>query len=114
VDESTHSRHGRLLSTRRHATTDPTGSTQPSPAAACVDGPITPTLILDGLTRIHDESLGGLTVGLTFRPGQQDHPSSGCVFYEFLTTTDWVAPQGSRPPLTDHQFRFPAVDPRPW
>jgi branched-chain amino acid transport system substrate-binding protein len=59
--------------------------------------PITSALVLRGLFGIRDESLGGLTVGLTFRSGQKKAPSSGCVFYELLNTTGWTAPQGSRP-----------------
>ncbi len=60
-------------------------------------GPITPELVLRGLGGIRDESLGGLTVGLTFRPGQQKAASSGCVFLELLTTAGWTAPKGSSP-----------------
>lgn len=62
-----------------------------------VRGAITPALVLTGLGGIHNESLGGLTTGVTFHPGEKSAPSSGCVFYEFLTTTGWTAPQGSRP-----------------
>ncbi|HEX3827843.1 MAG TPA: ABC transporter substrate-binding protein [Sporichthyaceae bacterium] len=65
--------------------------------AEATQGPITPQLIISGLDRIHDESLGGLTVGLTFHAGQKEHPSSGCVFYLNLTTTGWTTPDGSRP-----------------
>jgi branched-chain amino acid transport system substrate-binding protein len=60
-------------------------------------GAITPDLVLRGLGAIRNESLGGLTVGVTFHPGQQSAGSSGCVFSEFLTTTGWTAPNGSRP-----------------
>jgi branched-chain amino acid transport system substrate-binding protein len=66
-------------------------------AADARRGPITPALIVRGLGGIRNESLGGLTVGVTFRPGEKDAASSGCVFYEFLTTTGWTAPNGSRP-----------------
>src|SRR5262249_20727632 len=55
-------------------------------AAEVARGPITPALVLRGLGRIHNESLGGLTIGLTFSPGQESSPSSGCVFVEILTT----------------------------
>jgi branched-chain amino acid transport system substrate-binding protein len=65
-------------------------------------GPITPALVLRGLGGIHDESLGGLTTGITFRPGQKEATSSGCVFYEFLTTTGWTAPRGSTPVCHPH------------
>jgi branched-chain amino acid transport system substrate-binding protein len=66
-------------------------------ATEAAHGPITPALVLRGLDGIHDESLGGLTVGITFHPGQKGATSSGCVFYEFLTTTGWTTPNGSRP-----------------
>jgi hypothetical protein len=65
-------------------------------ATDAVRWPINPTLILDGLSRIHDETLAGLTSSITFRPGQKGHPSNGCVFHEFLTTTGWT-PDDSRP-----------------
>ncbi len=66
-------------------------------AGEATRGPITPQLIVSGLDQIHDESLGGLTVGITFHPGQKDHHSSGCVFYLNLTATGWTTPNGSRP-----------------
>lgn len=71
-------------------------------AADAARGPITPAMVVAGLGQIHDESLGGLTVGLTFHPGQKGSASSGCVFYEFLTTTGWTAPTGSRPVCAPH------------
>ncbi|MGQ0466707.1 MAG: ABC transporter substrate-binding protein [Sporichthyaceae bacterium] len=65
-------------------------------AAEVARGQITSELVLRGLGNIRNESLGGLTVGLTFRPGQRGSTSSGCVFLELLTSTGWTAPNGSR------------------
>jgi branched-chain amino acid transport system substrate-binding protein len=65
-------------------------------ASAVARGPITPELVLQGLGDIRNESLGGLTVGLSFRPGQA-HGTSGCVFLEQLGTAGWTAPRGSHP-----------------
>jgi branched-chain amino acid transport system substrate-binding protein len=61
------------------------------------DGPITPELVMAGLGRIHDETLGGLTGPLTFTPDEAHATSNGCVFYELLTTSGWAAPRGSNP-----------------
>jgi branched-chain amino acid transport system substrate-binding protein len=58
--------------------------------------PISPELVLRGLAGIRNESLDGLTVGLTFTPGAR-RATSGCVFFEQLDTRGWTAPQGSRP-----------------
>lgn len=66
-------------------------------AAEVARGPVTSALVLQGLGEIRNESLGGLTVGLSFRPGQERAGSSGCVFVELLTTSGWTAPNGSRP-----------------
>ncbi|HEX3827841.1 MAG TPA: ABC transporter substrate-binding protein [Sporichthyaceae bacterium] len=65
-------------------------------------GPITPELVLTGLGRIHDDTLGGLTGPLTFTPDETHATSNGCVFYELLTTAGWAAPRGSRPVCTGH------------
>ncbi len=59
--------------------------------------PLSTALILAGLGKIKNETLGGLTAGLTFTPGQKRATSSGCVFYELLTPQGWTAPRGSRP-----------------
>jgi branched-chain amino acid transport system substrate-binding protein len=63
-------------------------------------GPITSELLLSGLGKVHDETLGGLTGPLTFTPDEAHATSNGCVFYELLTTTGWAAPRGSRPVCT--------------
>jgi branched-chain amino acid transport system substrate-binding protein len=65
-------------------------------------GPITSALVMQGLGQIRNEALGGLTAPLTFSPGQRHATSSGCVFYEFLTTTGWTAPRGSHPICIGH------------
>jgi branched-chain amino acid transport system substrate-binding protein len=57
--------------------------------------PLTAQMIIDGLHKIKNETLGGLTGPLTFPEGPA--PSSGCVFYEKLTDKGWTAPRGSKP-----------------
>jgi branched-chain amino acid transport system substrate-binding protein len=59
-------------------------------------GPLTAALVVEGLGRIHDEDLAGLTARLSFTPGSRS-VSSGCVFFERLGPTGWTAPNGSRP-----------------
>ncbi len=67
-------------------------------AADVARGPITPALVLQGLGAIRNESLGGLTAGLNFRPGEKVvAPSSGCTFYMMLGPNGWSTPKGSRP-----------------
>lgn len=65
-------------------------------------GPITPQLVMTGLGTVHGDTLGGLTGPLTFTPNEAHATSNGCVFYEFLTTTGWTAPRGSRPICLGH------------
>lgn len=60
-------------------------------------GNLTPALVIEGLDRIHDETLGGLTARLTFTPQESHAVSSGCVWFERLGTDGWAAPNGSRP-----------------
>jgi branched-chain amino acid transport system substrate-binding protein len=60
-------------------------------------GPISPALLMTGLGRIHDDTLGGLTGPLTFTPDEPHATSNGCVFYELLTTAGWSAPRAGRP-----------------
>ena len=59
-------------------------------------GPLTTALIVAGLGKIKNETLGGLTGPLTFKPGQARATSSGCLFYELLTPQGWTAPRGSK------------------
>ncbi len=59
-------------------------------------GPLTTALIVAGLGKIKNETLGGLTGPLTYRPGQARAPSSACLFYELLTPQGWTAPRGSK------------------
>jgi branched-chain amino acid transport system substrate-binding protein len=58
-------------------------------------GPITPELVLTGLGKVHDDTLGGLTGPLSFTPGESRATSNGCVYYELLTGSGWAAPRGS-------------------
>jgi hypothetical protein len=60
-------------------------------------GPLTTELILDGLGRIHGETLGGLTGPLTFTPGEKHAVSSGCNYFERLGPDGWTTPTGSKP-----------------
>jgi branched-chain amino acid transport system substrate-binding protein len=69
-------------------------------ADQAANGAITPELVMTGLGRIHNETLGGLTGALTFTPNEAHATSNGCVFYELLTTTGWSAPRGSQPICT--------------
>jgi branched-chain amino acid transport system substrate-binding protein len=62
---------------------------------AGVDATLTPAMVLDGLHQIRNETLGGLTGPLAFPAGLPK--SSGCVFYELLTTKGWSAPVGAKP-----------------
>jgi branched-chain amino acid transport system substrate-binding protein len=66
------------------------------------NGPITSELILAGLGKIQNDSLGGLTGPLTFTPDEAHATSNGCVFYELLTTAGWTAPRGSQPVCLRH------------
>jgi branched-chain amino acid transport system substrate-binding protein len=59
------------------------------------NGPITTELLMTGLGRIHDDTLGGLTGPLTFTPDEAHATSNGCVFYELLNDKGWSAPRGS-------------------
>lgn len=66
-------------------------------AAAPRSGALTAAAVLTGLGAITKETLGGLTGPITFTPGQKHATSTGCVFYQLLTTEGWTAPRGSRP-----------------
>ena len=59
-------------------------------------GPLTTALIVAGLGKLKNETLGGLTGPLTYKPGQAKAPSSRCLFYELLTPQGWTAPRGSK------------------
>jgi branched-chain amino acid transport system substrate-binding protein len=59
-------------------------------------GPLTTALIVNGLGKLKNETLGGLTGPLTYKPGQAKAPSSACLFYELLTPQGWTAPRGSK------------------
>jgi branched-chain amino acid transport system substrate-binding protein len=59
-------------------------------------GPITTAMVLDGLGRIRNETLGGLAPPITFSPGQAHAPMVSAVFNEFLDTKGWSAPKGNK------------------
>ena len=58
--------------------------------------PITTEMVMQGLGKIKQETLGGLAPPITFSPGQKKAPPINCVFYELLTTKGWTAPRGSK------------------
>jgi branched-chain amino acid transport system substrate-binding protein len=60
-------------------------------------GDLTTAKILDGLGRIHNETLGGLTGPVTFTPNEKHAVSSGCNYFERLGTNGWTTPTGSKP-----------------
>ncbi len=63
--------------------------------AAAVSDTLTPAMVLDGLHKIHNDTLDGLSGPLTFNTGGLAK-SNGCVFFELLTQKGWTAPQGSK------------------
>ena len=65
-------------------------------AAKARAGALTSPLILEGLGTVKNEDLDGLTGPITFTPNQKSAKSSGCVYYELLTSQGWTAPKGSR------------------
>ncbi|MGQ0464984.1 MAG: ABC transporter substrate-binding protein [Sporichthyaceae bacterium] len=60
-------------------------------------GELTTALVLDGVGRIRNETLDGLTGPLTFTPRQKHSTSNGCVYFERLSEDGWSAPTGSKP-----------------
>jgi branched-chain amino acid transport system substrate-binding protein len=56
---------------------------------------LTSAMIIDGLHKIKNNNLGGLTGPLTFGPGLPK--SNGCIFWELLTPKGWSAPVGAKP-----------------
>lgn len=58
-------------------------------------GAIVAAELVEGLGRIRDETLGGLTPPLTFVEGQPA-PDARCVFYTRLDEQGWTAPRGSK------------------
>jgi branched-chain amino acid transport system substrate-binding protein len=59
-------------------------------------GPITTDLVLKGLGTIKKDNLGGLTIPLTFKPGQANAGPYPCWFPVLLTTKGWQATQGNK------------------
>jgi branched-chain amino acid transport system substrate-binding protein len=59
-------------------------------------GDLTTGSVLAGLSRVHHDTLGGLTGPLTFTPGQRHAVSTGCIYFERLGPDGWTAPDGSR------------------
>jgi branched-chain amino acid transport system substrate-binding protein len=52
--------------------------------------------IVGGLGQLHNEKLGGLSPGITFRAGQPA-PQGRCMYYTRLDEHGWSAPRGSTP-----------------
>jgi branched-chain amino acid transport system substrate-binding protein len=61
---------------------------------AAAQGTLTSAMIIDGLHKIHNNNLNGLSGPLTLGPGAPK--SNGCVFWELLTPKGWSAPNGSK------------------
>ncbi|WP_156869972.1 ABC transporter substrate-binding protein [Sporichthya polymorpha] len=59
-------------------------------------GPITSELVLKGLGTIKKDNLGGLTIPLTFKYGQDSAGPYPCWFPVLLTIKGWQAPQGNK------------------
>ncbi len=51
--------------------------------------------MFDGLHKVHNDTLDGLTAPITFGSGLPR--SSGCVYFELLTQKGWTAPLGVKP-----------------
>jgi branched-chain amino acid transport system substrate-binding protein len=52
--------------------------------------------IIGGLGQVHNEKLGGLSPGITFKAGQPAPPGR-CMYYTRLDEHGWSAPRGSTP-----------------
>jgi len=63
--------------------------------AAAVSETLTAALVLDGLHKIHNDTLDGLSGPLTFNAGLPK--SNGCVFFELLKPVGWTAPFAAKP-----------------
>jgi branched-chain amino acid transport system substrate-binding protein len=60
-------------------------------------GDITVATVLKGLGTIRKDTLGGLTLPLTFKAGQAETGAMTCAFGVLLTDQGWTAPQGNKP-----------------
>ncbi|HEX3788618.1 MAG TPA: ABC transporter substrate-binding protein [Pseudonocardiaceae bacterium] len=56
---------------------------------------LTALMVFDGLHKVHNDTLDGLTAPITFGSGLPR--SSGCVYFELLTQKGWTAPLGVKP-----------------
>jgi branched-chain amino acid transport system substrate-binding protein len=65
-------------------------------AAEAKTGDITTALVLKGLGKIKNETLGGAVAPLTFTPNQAHAPLQLCYFVAKLVPTGWTAPLGSK------------------
>ncbi len=63
---------------------------------AAREKPLTADQILNGLNRIKNETLGGITAPLNYAEKGKSR-SSGCVFVTLLGKQGWTAPNGSKP-----------------
>lgn len=59
-------------------------------------GPVTTALVLEGLGKIKNETLGGLAPPFSFSPRQARAPENRCYFEALLTGGSWTAPAGSK------------------
>ena len=61
------------------------------------EGRVTPALIVAGLLKIKQDTLGGLAGPLDFTSAAKRRAGTGCVFYQYLGPEGWTAPRGSKP-----------------
>jgi branched-chain amino acid transport system substrate-binding protein len=64
--------------------------------AAARTQPLTSALIVQGMDKVHNETLGGLTAPLDFTVKGRAR-SSGCVYLTVLGKSGWTAPNGTKP-----------------
>jgi len=65
-------------------------------SAQALAGPITTAMILQGLGQVKNQTLGGLSVPLTFTPGQPS-PMTKCYFVIKIDTAGVTSPDGTSP-----------------
>lgn len=61
------------------------------------DGRVTTALILEGLSAVKADTLGGLTGPLNFADPAKRRAGNRCVFFQYLGSDGWAAPHGSKP-----------------
>jgi hypothetical protein len=64
-------------------------------SSAAHDGPITSTMIAEGLWKLKNETLGGFAPRLNFVRGKPAPPAN-CTFFAQLSKGGWAAPYGEK------------------